>query len=238
MSVRALCTQPPRDLSCLFVRGAVSPRRCPRTVWTPSSQPDQQTSNSCKPPSPEQNNSRADTHARAPLSPATAPCNLSSCIFLSGAGWPPRSLCKALEAKPWQKARERRETARNRHRFPFTTLHILPKPSLRSGPALTPCPLCTGFSQLTSLGHGPSSQPFSFPSVLASPLVAQPDFPQYKGTACPFPFFQMFKSGVLSRSLRGPTRSSGHAGGAGDTCRGEQKGSQRYGLEGSRSTNL
>lgn len=82
LSVRALCTQPPRDLTHPFLCGAVMPRCCLRTVWTPSSQPAQQTSNSCKPPSPEQNNSRADTHARAPLSPATAPCNLSSCVFV------------------------------------------------------------------------------------------------------------------------------------------------------------
>lgn len=36
------------------------------------------------------------------------------------------------------------------------------------------------------------SQPFSFPLVLSSLLVVQPDFPQHKGTACPFPFFRCF----------------------------------------------
>lgn len=36
------------------------------------------------------------------------------------------------------------------------------------------------------------SQPFSFPLVLASSLVVQPEFPQHKGTACPFLFFRCF----------------------------------------------
>lgn len=38
------------------------------------------------------------------------------------------------------------------------------------------------------------------------------------------PIFQMFKSGVLSRSLQGPTRSSGHTGRARNTCGGAPKG--------------
>lgn len=245
MSVRALGTQPPRDLSRPFLRGAVTPCRCLRTVWTPSLEPAQPTSNSCNPPSPEQtgSNSRADTQARAPLSPATAPCNLSSCIFVGSRRTAAEVAVQSAGGQAMAGGKGKQgEAARNRYRFPFTTLHILPKPSLRSGPALAPCPLCKDFSQLTSLRHGPSSHAREPASQLplGAGLIAGSSsrFPSAQRDCLSLPIFQMFKSGVLSRSPRGPTRSSGHAGGAGDTCRGEQKGSQCYGLEGSRSANL
>lgn len=68
----------------------------------------QRSSSSCKPPSPEQNNSRDNTHMQAPLSltpPGThyLPPFLWLLLWVAHMDEPqPRSLCKALEAEPWQ----------------------------------------------------------------------------------------------------------------------------------------
>lgn len=74
------------------------------------------------------------------------------------------------------------------------SLVLQAKLPLRSGSAPAPYPLCDDFSQLISLWRQPLSctrEPaIQLPSVLASLLVARPDFPQYKGTACAFPFFR------------------------------------------------
>lgn len=77
----------------------------------------------------------------------------------------------------------------------------------------------------------PAIQLFSWLESLAR-------FPAVQRDGLCLPIFQMFKSGVLSRSLQRPTRSSEHAGRDGDKCSGEQKGAQWQGAKGSSSSDL
>lgn len=94
-----------------------------------------------------------------------------------------------------------------------------------SGSAPTPCPLSNDFSHLISLWcRTPSRQGASHPASLMAGSLAR--FPAVQRDGLCLPIFQMFKSGVLSRSLQRPTRSSEHAGRDGDTCSREQKGAQ------------
>ena len=72
--------------------------------------------------------------------------------------------------------------------------------------------------------HSGASHPASLGAGLTAGSLAR--FLSVQRDSLCLPIFQMFKSGVLSRFLQGPTRSTGHAGRAGDTGRGEQKGSQ------------
>lgn len=107
----------------------------------------------------------------------------------------------------------------------------------QSGSAPTPCPLCNAFSHLNSLwGSTPSRQGASYPAFLMAGSLTR--FPAVQRDGLCLPIFQMFKSGVLSRSLQRPTRSSEHAGRDRDTCSGEQKGAQWQGPKGSSSSDL